>query len=135
MPDFTEETHPYEILIRFDEATGALKGAHQQRITVVKRDGVVIQATIGEAAPVDLADFGASELMSETASAALAANANLQGQAAALTAERDEASQMAAALAAQLATVTAERDSLTSQLALRTAERDALAARVAALEV
>ncbi|MDH6265550.1 hypothetical protein M2360_000940 [Rhizobium sp. SG_E_25_P2] len=118
MPVFTEETHPYEILIRFDEATGALKGAHQQRITVVKRDGAVIQAVIGEAAPVDLVDFGASGLMSEAMAAALAANANLQGQVAALTAERDGLAALASAL-------TVERDALT-------AERDALAARVAA---
>lgn len=42
MPTFTEETTPYEVLLRFNE--GKLSGAHYQTITHVKRDGLIISS-------------------------------------------------------------------------------------------
>ena len=44
MPTFTEETTPYEVLLRFSE--GQLSGAHYQTITQVKRDGLIISSQI-----------------------------------------------------------------------------------------
>lgn len=50
MAVFSEETRLYEVLIRVNE--GIPWAAQYQTITEVKKDGVVISATIGDVAPV-----------------------------------------------------------------------------------
>lgn len=52
MPTFDEVTKPYELLFRFDEVTGDLKGAHYKTVTTVVKDGVAIAATPSDAQPV-----------------------------------------------------------------------------------
>lgn len=92
----------YELLLRFEEKTGVLKGAAARY-----SDGSLMPitpATLGDWLPAALTD-------------ALAANAVLQSQVAALTTERDTAT-------AELTTRTAERDALQTQI-------DAAAAAVA----
>lgn len=84
----------YELLLRFDEQTGVLKGAAARYA-----DGSLMPitpATLGDWLPDALTD-------------SLAANAALQIEVAALTAERDAA-------VADLATRTAERDALQAQI-------------------
>lgn len=104
MSVFDEQSNPYEILIRFDPATGMLKGAHQIRINVVTRDGVVIQSQEGDAQPIDLNNFSASGLMSETLEIALQTNTQLQ-------AELDSASEQIEALGRKNDALQAELDS------------------------
>lgn len=52
MPTFDEVTRPYELLFRFDEVTGDLKGCHYKTITAVLKDGVAISSTPSDALPV-----------------------------------------------------------------------------------
>lgn len=84
----------YELLLRFNEQTGVLKGAHARYV-----DGSIMPitpATLGDWLPGALTD-------------ALAANSELAAQVATLTTERDTA-------VADLAARTAERDALQAQI-------------------
>ena len=84
----------YELLLRFDTSTGALRGAHARY-----SDGSLMPitpATLGDWLPQALTD-------------ALAANQALTAEVASLTAERDQA-------IADVATRTAERDALQAQI-------------------
>lgn len=60
--------HLYEVLIRFDEQS-KFKGAHAQYLEVLKIDGVVRSASVGDAVPLSEADL--SEVMSEAQAAAM----------------------------------------------------------------
>lgn len=84
----------YELLLRFNEQTGALKGAHARHA-----DGSLMPIT-----PETLGDW-----LPQALTDALAANGDLQSQVATLTTERDTA-------VADLATRTAERDALQTQI-------------------
>lgn len=84
----------YELLLRFDTSTGALRGAHARF-----SDGSLMPIT-----PANLGDW-----LPDALTDALAANQALTAEAASLTAERDQA-------LADVATRTAERDALQQQI-------------------
>ncbi len=84
----------YELLLRFNETTGALKGALARY-----SDGSLMPIT-----PETLGDW-----LPQTLTDALAANTDLQAQVATLTTERDAA-------VSDLAARTAERDALQAQI-------------------
>lgn len=70
MAKVEDTKHLYEVLIRFNEKS-EFQGAHAQYIEVLKIDGVVRNATVGEAVPLSQADL--SEIMNEAQSAAMTA--------------------------------------------------------------
>lgn len=80
----TDSTVPYEILIRFND-DGTPRGAHVQSRRVVTNDGEVLKDDILPAAPLDLAGFPTSAIMSNTARDALTQIGVLTAQASELT--------------------------------------------------
>ena len=95
------EKHPYELLIRWDQA-GALAGAHvQHRYVITGDDGAVITETLGGAEPLTLdtaAGFPLGDLLSQAQADALTSLATAP-------AERDAALARVAELEAQLAAI------------------------------
>lgn len=68
MPQFTEETFAYEILLRFgegDATKGKLTGAHYQTITQVKRDGLIISSQIDTPQQLALIEGESGQMLSE----------------------------------------------------------------------
>lgn len=91
----SERTRPYETLIRHKE-DGTI-GAHHVQITEILRDKSIISATIGEALPLAVAEgqngLKLADVIGQAAAAALTKVEALQGQLAAMAAERDELAQ------------------------------------------
>ena len=55
MPEISDRTYPYEILIRFDES-GSLAGAHKVDRRRVVLDGELLKDEIGSATPIAIDD-------------------------------------------------------------------------------
>lgn len=118
---------PYEILIRFGD-DGLPRGAHAQFIRRVKIDGELIKEEIGNAEPLDIGDFPASAIMSDTTRDALAEvtrlNAVVEGmnaEAAANANAAELARQQIADMELTVANLTAERTALRGEVAALTA--------------
>lgn len=92
MANFTEETSLYEILFRVSP-DGAW-AAQYQTLTEVKRDGVVISATVSDAAPVSLDNFEVmaivTQLISVDSAKLISENASLREEIEALYARITE---------------------------------------------
>ncbi|KQY20796.1 hypothetical protein [Rhizobium sp. Root483D2] len=75
----TDQTIPYEILVRFDEE-GAPKGAHVQSRRRVILDGEVLKDEILPAAPLQMEGFPTSAIMTTATQAALSQVTALNAQ-------------------------------------------------------
>lgn len=104
----TDSTVPYEILIRFND-DGTPRGAHVQNRRVIVMDGEVLKDDILPAAPLDLAGFPTSTIMTDAARDALARVTTLEGE----KAELIEQLEMAGAWAIEM---TAENEALAKQV-------------------
>lgn len=106
----TEQTKPYELLVRWDERTGVLRGAHIQFYTSVLRDGQFLSGQPSRAYPVGGAEFPLADVMGTALQDALAAIATLTTERDTARTERDAAQARVAELEAQLAALTTETD-------------------------
>ena len=119
MPQFTEETFAYEILLRFgegDTTKGKLTGAHYQTVTQVKRDGVIISSKIDTPQQLALLEGESGQMLSEV----------LGG----VTAETIIHNQT---LAASVATLQAQADQMQTSISERDVTIDDLRAQLEAL--
>ncbi|KQY20216.1 hypothetical protein [Rhizobium sp. Root483D2] len=136
----SDQTIPYEILIRFDDE-GAPKGAHVQSRRRVIMDGEVLKDEILTAAPLQLEGFPTSAIMTTATQAALVQAAALNSQIETLTAavtswEADAQSAHTAKDAAVAAKNTAEQQvgQMEWQVSQTTAALATANSRIATLE-
>ena len=104
----TDSKVPYEILIRFND-DGTPRGAHVQNRRVVVMDGEVLKDEILPAAPLDLAGFPTSAIMTDAARDALARVTTLEGEKAGLVEQLETAGE-------RVAELTAEKEALVTQV-------------------
>lgn len=91
----TNETIPYEILVRFSDMDGSFQGAHVCNMSLIREDGVITHRTIMGAREITQAEVGGilgkeNARLIEAIDAARADLAAVQGQVAALTAENEQ---------------------------------------------
>lgn len=95
MPEISDRTYPYEILLRFDES-GSLAGAHKIDRRRVMLDGEVIKDEVGPARPIAIDDArepgGLGSVLGEALILALAKAAEQETEIAALNQRLSEAS-------------------------------------------
>lgn len=139
MADVIDINVPYEILIRFG-TDGKPRGAHAQFLRRVMLDGELLKEELGNAVPLDISDFPASDIIGQTATDALAeltrANAENSALAAALNEQANklaEAEQQAAQALADREALSAEYRALQVQAQNIAAELNAAKQRIAAL--
>ena len=129
----TDSTVPYEILIRFND-DGTPRGAHVQSRRVVIMDGEVLKDDIMPAAPLDLAGFPTSVIMTDAARDALARVTTLEGEKAELIEQLETAGEQAdelraenEALATQVRDLEAEAANLGDRMSAAAIEKQILA--------
>lgn len=96
------ELRPYELLLRWNELTGELKGAafYERKITVM--DGELIRNELQDPIPVDLGTPALAGLIDQAAAASMAAVTRLQGE---LDAKATEAGELNSIIAQQAARI------------------------------
>lgn len=100
----TEQRKPYEFLVRWDELTGVLKGAHIQYFDALLRDGVRIGGQPSKAYGVgEGMAFPLTDILNQVQIDALAELEVRAATITTLTSERDEALKRVADLEKQLA--------------------------------
>lgn len=112
----TDSTVPYEILIRFND-DGTPRGAHVQNRRVIVMDGEVLKDDILPAAPLDLAGFPTSAIMTDAARDALARVTTLEGEKAELIEQLETAGEQADDLRAENEALATQVRELEGQIA------------------
>lgn len=123
MPTFTEETTPYEVLLRFNE--GQLSGAHYQTITQVKRDGLSISSQIDTPQQLALIEGEEGQMLGEVLGEITAA-AIIDNQV--LTAAMDAKSQELESASAHNSELTVQLEQVSGALTAANSKVDELTA-------
>jgi hypothetical protein len=127
-------TNIYEILFRFDEQTGAFKGAHQQDITLLVEDGAAISGSVGDAKPLDFGNPATSELLDEVLQKALAANDQLKADIERVKALNDALNRSLAEAIAEVATTNAATAATNEENARLAVQNHILSQQIAAAQ-